>query len=121
MRMVADTVRVARSNLIERRAKPARPRGPYRKPDDEALWPIIRQIVDPRPTYGYRRITALLTRQLRGEGKLVVNAKRMLRIMPVNGLTLARTRPVVPVKPMTVWWSRCAPTCVGVPIWTSPW
>ena len=89
MKAVADTLGIARSNLAERRAKPARPRGPYRKPEDEALLPTIREIVDVRPSYGYRRITALVNRVLRSQGKPVVNAKRVLRIMRANGLTLA--------------------------------
>jgi transposase-like protein len=84
MKAVAETLGVARSNLAERRAKPARPRGPYRKPEDEALLPAIRRIVDERPTYGYGRITALVNRVLRAEGVPVVNAKRVLRIMRLN-------------------------------------
>ena len=89
MKAVADTLGVARSNLIERRAKLARPRGPYRKPEDATLLPAIREIVDARPTYGYRRVTALVNRMLRARGEPTVNAKRVLRIMRVNGLTLA--------------------------------
>jgi hypothetical protein len=89
VKAIADTLGVARSNLIERRAKPAQPRGPYRKQEDAALLPIIRQIVDERPSYGYRRITALLNRALRAKGEPAVNAKRVLRIMRLNGLTLA--------------------------------
>ena len=60
MKAVADTLGVARSNLIARRAKPTRPRGPYRKPEDAALLLTIRQIVDARPTYGYRRWSGLV-------------------------------------------------------------
>ena len=52
--------------------------------------PLIRRLVDARPTYGYRRLTALLNRQLRTEGKPTVNGKRVLRILQVNGLTLER-------------------------------
>jgi transposase InsO family protein len=89
MKAVAETLGVARSSLAERQAKSARPRGPYRKPEDEALLPTIREIVDARPSYGYRRITALVNRVLRSQGKPVVNAKRVLRIMRANGLTLA--------------------------------
>jgi putative transposase len=89
MKAVADTLGIARSNLIQRIAKPARPRGPYRKPEDAALLPTIRKIVDARPTYGYRRVTALVNRVLRARGEPTVNGKRVLRIMRVNGLTLA--------------------------------
>ena len=90
MKAVAETLGVARSNLVERAGKPARPRGPYRKPEDAALLPAIRRIVDERPTYGYRRITALVNRLLRARGEPVVNATRVLRIMRVHGLTLER-------------------------------
>jgi transposase InsO family protein len=89
MKAVADTLHVARSNLIERRTKRTRLRGPYRKLEDARLLPTIREIVDARPTYGYRRVTALVNRLLRTRGEPVVNAKRVLRIMRVNGLTLA--------------------------------
>ena len=45
MKAVAETLGVARSSLAERQAKSPRPRGPYRKPEDEALLPTIREIV----------------------------------------------------------------------------
>jgi transposase InsO family protein len=89
MKTVADALGVARSNLVERGGRPARPRGPYRKLEDAALLPNIRQIVEERPTYGYRRITALVNRALRARGEPAINAKRVLRILRVNGLTLA--------------------------------
>jgi hypothetical protein len=37
--------------------------------------------VSARPTYGYRRITAILNRQLRSECLAPVNHKRVYRIM----------------------------------------
>jgi len=89
MKAVADALGVARSNLAERRTRLARPRGPYRKPEDAALLPTIREIVDARPTYGYRRITALVNRIRRARSEPTINSKRVLRIMRVNGLTLA--------------------------------
>ena len=67
-----------------------KPRGSYRKPDDEVLLPLIRRLVDERPTYGYRRITALVNRELARTGKPTANHKRVFRIMKQNGLLLAR-------------------------------
>ena len=90
MKAVADTLTVARSNLIERAARPTQPRRAYRKAGDEPLLVLIRRLVDERPTYGYRRITRLVNRQQKAEGKLTINAKRVLRIMQVNKLTLQR-------------------------------
>ncbi|MBB4000634.1 hypothetical protein GGR04_004514 [Aureimonas pseudogalii] len=46
--------------------------------------------VGARPTYGYRRVTALLNRELRLQGKPTVNAKQVLRIMQHHGLRLKR-------------------------------
>ncbi len=90
MKMVADTLGVARSNLHDRAQRPRKPRGSYRKSEDVKLLPAIRQIVDERPSYGYRRITAVLNRQLRAAASPIVNAKRVLRILQANGLTLER-------------------------------
>ena len=59
-------------------------------PDDAWLLPLIRELVDERPTYGYRRIHALVIRRLQIEGKPVVNHKRVYRLMKQNGLLLAR-------------------------------
>lgn len=75
MKTIAKTLDVSRSNLIER-VETLRPeRKAYRKPDDSLLLPLIRELVDARPTYGYRRITALLNRQL-----LAIDEPRVARL-----------------------------------------
>ena len=51
---------------------------------------MITALVAARPTYGYRRITALLNRQLRAAGAAPVNHKRVYRIMQAHNLLLAR-------------------------------
>ena len=56
MKAVADTLAVARSNLIERVSRRAKSRRPYRKAGDNELLALIRRLVDERPTYGYRHI-----------------------------------------------------------------
>ena len=90
MKAVADALEVARSHLHEKVRRLAKPRGSYRKPDDEDLLPLIRRLVDERPTYGYRRITALANRELVKTGKPMANHKRIFRIMRQNGMLLAR-------------------------------
>jgi len=50
----------------------------------------IRRLVDQRPTYGYRRIAALLKRERRSAGQEPVNAKRVYRLMKKHGLLLQR-------------------------------
>ena len=73
MKAVAGTLGVSRSNLIERLKGRAEPRRRYHKPQDAAVLPLVRRLVDPRPTYGYRRITALLNRDLAAKGTAPVN------------------------------------------------
>jgi hypothetical protein len=46
--------------------------------------------VDQRPTYGYRRIAALLNRERRAADKPVVNAKRVHRIMGNHAMLLEK-------------------------------
>jgi putative transposase len=60
VKTVSTTLGVSRSNVIERRDGKRARRGPQER--DVELAGAIRRFVDARPTYGYRRIAALLTR-----------------------------------------------------------
>ena len=87
---IAKTLGVSRSNLIERVNGTTKPRRRYHKAQDAAIVPLIRILVSKRPTYGYRRITAILNRLLRKDGHKPVNHKRVYRIMQINQMLLAR-------------------------------
>src|SRR5437588_10665396 len=90
MKTVIDTLGLARSNIVER-VRGVRPkRGPQTRDGDRELTAAIRRLVDARPTYGYRRIAALLKRERRSDGLAPVNAKRVYRLMQRHGLLLAR-------------------------------
>jgi len=90
MKTIADTFDVSRSNLIERMERGAKARASYVKRDDERLLPLVKELIDGRPTYGYRRITALLNRRLRTVGAPRVNHKRIFRLMRSAGLLLQK-------------------------------
>ncbi|EYD71484.1 Mobile element protein [Limimaricola hongkongensis DSM 17492] len=90
MNAVAETLGVSRSNLIARLNGSAKPRRRYNKAQDAVVLPLISAIVAARPTYGYRRIAAVLNRWLRAEGTAPVNHKRVYRIMKAHDLLLAR-------------------------------
>ena len=90
MKRVAEALGVCRSNLAERARGKGQARGPYRKATDEALLPLIRRFVDERPTYGYRRITALVNRELATQSLPSANRKRVHRIMQRHALLLER-------------------------------
>lgn len=96
MKVVADTLGVARSNLIDRLQGRTKARRRYHKAQDAVVVPMITALVAARPTYGYRRITALLNRQLRSDSLTPVNHKRVYRIMKAYNLLLARKYSVRP-------------------------
>ena len=75
----AEMMGVARSHLHDEMRPSPKPRGPYRKTDDDALVQLVRRQVDERPTYGYRRITPLANRELTRAGSPPVDQKRLPR------------------------------------------
>jgi transposase InsO family protein len=87
VKRIAETMNVSRSHQYEKRMSKRTDKRFYHKAQDERYLPFIREIVDERATYGYRRVTALLNRKL---GNETVNHKRVYRIMKKNGLLLQR-------------------------------
>ena len=70
-------------------SKPVRqPR--YNKTEDELLLVDVKALCDERPTYGYRRITALLNRKRAQERRPSLNHKRIYRVMSQHQLLLQR-------------------------------
>jgi transposase InsO family protein len=99
VKAVADVLGVSRSNVIRRLEEEPKARGRYSKAEDAELLPAIRSLVDERPTYGYRRIGAMLNRVRCSAGLAAINHKRIYRIMNQNGLLLARHTGKVPSRP----------------------
>ena len=90
VKTVADTLGVSRSQLHSRLREGSRPRGRYQKTEDAGILASIRALTDDRPTYGYRRIWALLNRERQSAGLSRLNHKRIYRLMSQNGLLLQR-------------------------------
>lgn len=90
MRRVAEVLKVSRSQLTERLKRGLKPRTHYRKSEDAELLLPLRCLVDERPSYGYRRIGALLNRERLKSGLPALNHKRVYRLMSQNGLLLQR-------------------------------
>ena len=82
---------VAKSNLSKRvnMRNETRSKRYHRESDNEVL-SLIREVVDRRPTYGYRRVHALINGRLKTLGRAGVNHKRVYRIMKMNALLLER-------------------------------
>jgi putative transposase len=66
---------------------PARRRGRPARPETELL-AEIKKIIAGQPTYGYRRVHALIRRRRQQQGGAAVNVKRVYRIMKAHGLLL---------------------------------
>lgn len=65
----------------------------YQKPEDRGILEEIKAIIAIRPTYGYRRITTMVNRIRKLDGRNNINRKRVQRIMQMNGLSLAQSMP----------------------------
>jgi putative transposase len=90
MKTVAEVIGVARSNLIERvQERPKRRIGRPPVPDGD-LVAAIKAVIAELPTYGYRRVHAILKRRALAEGRQPPNHKRVYRVMKVHGLLLDR-------------------------------
>lgn len=57
---------------------------------DNCVLEEIKSILSERPTYGYRRVTAVLNAKRQRENQSIVNHKRIYRIMKANQLLLSR-------------------------------
>jgi putative transposase len=91
MKTIAAALGVARSNLAAQAiaAAPRQGRGRRPQPDAELL-AEIKGIIAGQPTYGYRRVHALIRRRHREQGGAAVNAKRVYRVMKTHRLLLER-------------------------------
>ena len=97
MKRIAETLEVSRQHQHECLRKEAVPRrGYYTRAHDDWYVNRIKGILKNRQSYGYKRVTAILNRELEEEGKSRVNHKRVYRLMKKNKLTLQRghERPV---------------------------
>ena len=58
----------------------------YIKKSDDEILPDIKRFRELRPTYGYKRITAMINRERSAKGLRRLNRKRIYRIMDMNDL-----------------------------------
>ncbi|HEL4570469.1 TPA: IS3 family transposase [Klebsiella pneumoniae] len=94
---VSRCLRMSRAQLhvILRRTDDWKDGRRSRHTDDTDVLRRIHHVIGELPTYGYRRVWALLRRQTELDGMPAINAKRVYRIMRQNALLLER-KPAVP-------------------------
>ncbi|EMZ9243636.1 IS3 family transposase [Escherichia coli] len=98
--LVSRCLRVSRAQLhvILRRTDDWMDGRRGRHTDDTDVLLRIHHVIGELPTYGYRRVWALLRRQAELDGMPAINAKRVYRIMRQNALLLERKTAVPPSK-----------------------
>ncbi|MED8176330.1 IS3 family transposase [Escherichia coli] len=98
--LVSRCLRVSRAQLhvILRRTDDWKDGRRSRHSDDTDVLLRIHHVIGELPTYGYRRVWALLRRQAELDGMPTINAKRIYRIMRQNALSLERKTAVPPSK-----------------------
>ena len=98
--LVSRCLRVSRAQLhvILRRTDDWMDGRRSRHTDDTDVLLRIYHVIGELPTYGYRRVWALLRRQTELDGMPAINAKRVYRIMRQNALLLERKTAVPPSK-----------------------
>ncbi|MEF4140629.1 IS3 family transposase [Escherichia coli] len=98
--LVSRCLRVSRAQLhvILRRTDDWKDGRRSRHSDNTDMLLRIHHVIGELPTYGYRRVWALLRRQAELDGMPAINAKRVYRIMRQNALLLERKTAVPPSK-----------------------
>src|ERR1700730_3090548 len=90
MKTVTEDIGGSRFNLGKhRQTRPKKRLGRPPLPDEELVAEIKAAIAE-LPTYGYRRVHAILKRRALAAGRKPPNHKRVYRVMKVHGLLLDR-------------------------------
>jgi len=63
----------------------------YQKPEDEEVLSEIKAMIALRPTYGYKRITAMINKERKKNCQKRLNKKRILRVMRMHGLVYPKS------------------------------
>jgi putative transposase len=66
----------------------------YKKSADESVLIEIRKVIKKRPSYGYKRVTAMISKDRKIQGLKTYNRKRIYRIMDMNGLIFKKSKSI---------------------------
>jgi putative transposase len=88
---IAETMEVSRSNLMQQLKKSSSPKPAlYCRADDKEMITLIEEVIRERPTYGYRRVTILVNKQLVAREQKHIHHKRIFRLMSSRHLLLQK-------------------------------
>lgn len=63
----------------------------YKKSADDSILIEIKKVIEARPSYGYKRVTAIINTDRRKSGLRTYNRKRIYRIMDMSGLIMKKS------------------------------
>ena len=63
----------------------------YKKSTDSEILIQIKEVLKDRPTYGYKRVTAMINKKRAQNGHSRINKKRVFRVMDIYGLLFKRS------------------------------
>lgn len=63
----------------------------YKKSADDSILIEIKKVIEKRPSYGYKRVAAIINTARKKEGLKAYNRKRIYRIMDMNGLIMKKS------------------------------
>ena len=63
----------------------------YKKHEDCEVLSEIKEVLEERPTYGYKRVTAMINKKRRKNDLKTYNKKRILRVMQMHGLAYPKS------------------------------
>lgn len=89
MSLISETLKVSRTTIYTNKEQFVNKRFNERQEDGFYL-NLIKKYVEKHQSYGYRRVCALINRELRLSGLKAVNHKRIYRLMKINNLLLKR-------------------------------
>ena len=89
--LTSGSQRSGRRQMSEAQSTISVAHGKNQRPDDEAILGQVQALMAERPTYGYRRATAMINTANRAKKCPAVNHKRVYRVMKENNLLLERS------------------------------
>jgi putative transposase len=87
---VCDVLDVARASLYWKKKETVMKRLRYEKDSDSEVLSEINLILLKRPSYGHKRVTAMINKIRKAKKLLSYNRKRIYRVMELNGLLLKK-------------------------------
>jgi len=90
MNRICNDLGVSRASLYWKKKENQMKRIRYKKESDSEVLTEVNAVLKERPSYGHKRVTAIINKKRKIEGRTRYNRKRIFRVMELNGLLLKK-------------------------------